>query len=70
VDHCFVVFHYGSFPESTVNLKSAGVSLHGLCTWWDVLEVAATRNYTADQINTVKDFLNDPDSWADQNKLS
>ncbi|MDC1427786.1 orotate phosphoribosyltransferase [Rhodospirillaceae bacterium] len=69
IAHCFVVFHYGNFPESTKNLQDIGVSLHGLCTWWDVLEVAATRNYTPEQLSTVRDFLDNPDGWADQNQL-
>jgi orotate phosphoribosyltransferase len=69
IEHCFVVFHYGNFPESTKNLQDIGVSLHGLCTWWDVLEVAATRNYTPEQLSTVRDFLDNPDGWADQNQL-
>src|SRR5690606_33840608 len=40
VAHCFVVFHYGIFPQSTASLAAQGVALHGLATWWDVLAVA------------------------------
>ena len=68
VSHCFVIFHYGNFPESTTNLKELGVSLHGLCTWWDVLEVAAKRDYTKAQLDTVRDFLNAPNDWAERHK--
>lgn len=63
VGHCFVVFHYGVFPESVANLKAAGVDLHGLCTWWDVLAVAERRGYTADQLAEVRAFLADPEAW-------
>ena len=66
VAHCFVVFHYGSFPEGTKRLEEMGISLHGLCTWWDVLSVAASRGYTEDQINQVRSFLDDPDEWAER----
>ena len=70
VEHCFVVFHYGNFPESITNLKEQGVSLHGLCTWWDVLEAAKERAYTDAELETVRYFLNDPDAWAETQKSS
>ena len=70
VEHCFVVFHYGNFPESITNLKEQGVSLHGLCTWWDVLEAAKERAYTDAELETVRSFLNDPDAWAEKQKSS
>jgi orotate phosphoribosyltransferase len=63
VAHCFVVFHYGVFPQSVTNLKAAGVDLHGLCTWWDVLAVAERRGYTAEQLAEVRAFLADPEAW-------
>ena len=66
IAHCFVVFHYGNFPASTQSMAERGVALHGLCTWWDVLAVAKTRGYTAEQLATVRDFLDDPDGWADR----
>ena len=66
VEHCLVIFHYGNFPESIVKLKEQGVFLHGLCTWWDILEVAKTQNYTQAELATVKTFLKDPDGWAAQ----
>jgi orotate phosphoribosyltransferase len=64
IAHCFVVFHYGNFPQSVTNMAERGVALHGLCTWWDVLAVAEQRGYTADQLAQVRQFLNDPDGWA------
>tara|TARA_B100001123_G_scaffold219137_1_gene247285 strand:+ start:77 stop:574 length:498 start_codon:yes stop_codon:yes gene_type:complete len=63
VRHCFVIFHYGNFPESKTNLAKLGVHLHGLCTWWDVLEVAKTRSYTPTELQTVREFLVNPDGW-------
>lgn len=63
VAHCFVVFHYGVFPQSVTTMKAAGVELHGLCTWWDVLAVAERRSYTADQLAEVRAFLADPEAW-------
>ena len=40
VAHCFVIFHYGIFPQSVGDLKARGVTLHALATWWAVLAVA------------------------------
>ena len=63
VAHCFVVFHYGVFPQSVTSLKERGVDLHGLCTWWDVLDVAGRRGYTDGQLTEVRAFLADPEAW-------
>ena len=63
VAHCFVVFHYGVFPQSVTTLKEKGVDLHGLCTWWDVLSVAERHGYTAGQLAEVRAFLANPEDW-------
>ncbi len=68
IDHCFVVFHYGNFPESVQNLSAIGVKLHGLCNWWDVLEVAASRGFSTKQLDIVRDFLDHPDGWIKRQK--
>src|SRR3546814_18502130 len=51
--HCFVVFHYGVFPQSVASLQERGVELHGLCTWWDVLAAAPPRGYSAAPLDQV-----------------
>ena len=38
--HTAVVFFYGIYPGVTEALGTNGVTLHSLCTWWDVLAVA------------------------------
>ncbi len=43
VTDCFVIFHYGIFPQSVELLAAAGVKLHALATWWDALVVAGCR---------------------------
>lgn len=64
IAHCFVVFHYGIFPEGIATLEAAGVKLHALCTWWDALAEAEDRNYlTSEGTSEVRRFLNDPDGW-------
>ncbi|SME88451.1 orotate phosphoribosyltransferase [Tistlia consotensis] len=65
VKHCFVVFHYGIFPQSTASLAEQGVALQGLATWWDVLAVAEESGRLTDgQVAEVRSFLTDPDGWA------
>jgi orotate phosphoribosyltransferase len=65
VTEAFVIFHYGIFPQSIENMDKAGVRLHALCTWWDVLKVARTKPYfDAATLNEVAKFLHDPVSWS------
>ncbi|MDP6897103.1 MAG: orotate phosphoribosyltransferase, partial [Rhodospirillales bacterium] len=45
VSDIFVVFFYGAFPNALDALKEAGVTLHYLCTWADVLKVAEDGDY-------------------------
>jgi len=64
ISHSFVVFHYGIFKQSTSSMAAAGVELHALATWWDVLRVAESLGYfTPAQFEAVKSFLDDPDGW-------
>jgi orotate phosphoribosyltransferase len=63
-DHTFVVFHYGIFPEGIKLLNDEGVTLHGLTTWWDVIELAEQKGYVDEKgAAIVRDFLNNPDKW-------
>lgn len=65
VEHAFVVFHYGIFPQSEANMKAAGVTLHALTTWWDVLDVARENAYfDAQTLASVESYLKNPESWA------
>lgn len=65
--HCFVVFHYGIFPEGVAALEEGGVKLHALCTWWDVLEeICEDGSFSAGQIKAIRSFLDDPNGWAEE----
>ena len=62
--HTAVIFYYGIFPETTQRLADHGVSLHHLCTWWDVLaEARRTDAFDAATLREVEVFLNDPRAW-------
>ena len=64
VTEAFVIFHYGIFPQSIENMDKAGVRLHALCTWWDVLaEARAQGAFDEKTLTEVEAFLNDPRAW-------
>lgn len=65
VDHAFVVFFYGVFPGSFEKLAAMGITLHHLCTWWDVLEACRDRPYFAEPaLAEVRRFLENPVAWS------
>jgi orotate phosphoribosyltransferase len=65
VSHALVVFHYGIFPQALDDLKAEGVSLIGLATWWDVLQVAGDLGHlSADESKDVRSFLENPEAWS------
>lgn len=69
IDHSFVVFHYGIFPESEDNMESMGVQLHALATWWDVLAAARKLDYFDEEtLKSTEGFLHDPGLWAAENE--
>ncbi len=66
VSHAFVVFFYGVFPGALKALEEAGLSLHFLANWWDVLEEAeAQRAFPHKTLEAVRAFLQDPVGWSE-----
>lgn len=67
--HTAVIFYYGIFPQTEKTLGDHGVSLHSLCTWWDVLAEAKAQGAFGDTtLRDVEDFLNAPKEWQDARK--
>ncbi len=65
VSDVFVVFFYGAFPGAEDTMAEAGVTLHYLCDWWDVIAAAEAGGYfTPEDISGVRDFLADPITWS------
>lgn len=65
VSHALVVFHYGIFPQSVTTLRDMGVTLMGLATWWDVLEVASLdKRISGTDAEAIRAFLSDPEGWS------
>lgn len=62
--HTAVIFYYGIFPETIDRLGEHGVTLHHLCTWWDVLAAAREGERFDDAtLGEVEAFLGDPHGW-------
>ena len=67
--HTAVIFHYGIFPQTEKTLGDHGVTLHALCTWWDVLaEARAQGAFDAATLTEVEAFLNAPREWQESRK--
>jgi orotate phosphoribosyltransferase len=65
VEHASVVFYYGIFPQTEELMKSLGVKMHHLCTWWDMLAYARSTGYFTDNtMNEVEKFLQGPEAWS------
>ena len=64
--HTAVIFYYGIFPETIETLGKHGVSLHHLCTWWDVLaEARESEVFDEKTLDDVESFLRSPRAWQD-----
>jgi len=67
--HTAVIFYYGIFDHAEPTLASHGITLHHLCTWWDVLAAAKDRKaFDKHTLDEVELFLNAPMQWQDQHK--
>jgi orotate phosphoribosyltransferase len=64
--HTAVIFYYGIFPQTEKNLSDHGVTLHHLCTWWDVLaEARAQGIFDSKTLREVEIFLKSPEEWQE-----
>jgi orotate phosphoribosyltransferase len=67
--HTAVIFYYDIFPETVKTLGDYGVTLHRLCTWWDVLaEARDSGAFDAATLTEVESFLESPRVWQDARK--
>ena len=65
VTDAFVVFYYGIYPKALKVLEDAGLRLHYLATWRDVLAEADRGGYfPKSAIKEVGVFLDDPVAWS------
>lgn len=62
----FSVFFYGIFPASEKMMADAGLKLHYLATWKDMVESARRRKtYDDATLAEVEKFLASPGTWAE-----
>ena len=67
--HTAVIFYYDIFPDTTQKLADHGVTLHHLCTWWDVLaEARDSGAFDAATLTEVESFLRAPRAWQEARK--
>lgn len=63
--HTAVIFYYGIFPETVPRLAAEGITLHHLCTWWDVLaEARRGGDFDTGTLDAVESFLQAPRDWT------
>ena len=61
----FSIFFYGIYKESPQLLSNAGLTLHSLTTWKDVLDVAQDKNLFSEiTFKEVENFLSAPAEWS------
>lgn len=66
VEHLMVIFEYGH-ESSRQSMKDMGIELHSLTSWDYILKVAHEDKYFDDKtIASVRDFLKNPDAWAEE----
>ena len=67
--HTAVIFYYDIFDHAEPTLTEHGITLHYLCTWWDVLMAAKTsKAFASSTLDDVEHFLNAPKEWREQQK--
>lgn len=67
-DHTVVLFYYDIFEGSAQTMADAGLTLHYLATWRDVLtEARAGSHFDKKTLDAVGEFLADPMGWSAAN---
>ena len=68
VKDIFVIFYYDIFDFQKSDLSKLNVNIHTLCTWKNIITYLDKNNvYTESEINSLKEFLNDPQGWRKKN---
>ena len=64
VEHILTIFYHGVFPGAEERLQEAGLTLHALATWADVLRSDLDGQLAPKDRAEVERFLADPVAWS------
>ena len=64
VEHVLTIFYHDVFPGATERLAQAGLTLHPLATWSDVLRASAADVLAPQDRAEIERFLGDPVAWS------
>jgi orotate phosphoribosyltransferase len=64
VQHVLTIFYHDAFPGARERLNAAGLTLHALATWADVLNADHGGRLTPEESAEVERFLADPVAWS------
>ncbi|MCV9936849.1 orotate phosphoribosyltransferase [Boseaceae bacterium BT-24-1] len=64
VEHVMTIFYHDVFPGAGARLQDAGLTLHALATWGDVLRAEASQNLAPEDRAEIERFLADPVAWS------
>jgi len=68
VKDIFVIFYYDIFNYEKSDLYKLDVKIHSLCTWKNIVAyLEKNKIYNDLEILSLKEFLNDPESWRNKN---
>jgi orotate phosphoribosyltransferase len=64
VEHVLTIFYHDVFPGATERLAEAGLQLHPLATWSDILRSQAAATMRPDDRTEIARFIADPVAWS------
>jgi orotate phosphoribosyltransferase len=64
VEHVLTMFYHGVFPGAAERLAQAGLTLHPLATWADILRSPAAGKISQQDRAEIESFLADPVAWS------
>lgn len=67
VDHVLCVFFHDVFPGARERLAAAGLTLHALAGWNDLLRAESGSDLSAADRSEIEHFLADPVAWSARN---
>jgi orotate phosphoribosyltransferase len=64
VEHVLTIFYHDVFPGAAERLAQAGLTLHPLATWADILRSSSADRVSPQDRAEVERFLADPVAWS------